>query len=178
MSISPQKDNFIVNNNFKKKDFWFSLGLGTEIGLLFFFVIRFVNPNFKIDAVGKTEFGGLVLLKCMAGYSDQSIAVEETLYLPPWFKKDENAKCHLVHLLAEVGVVEHELGIPVSDAYLVYCGEEKARWIRLPDEWKEKSLSLLIDLRTHVPEKKKTVPEKRGGEVFLVEEDEDTMIYF
>lgn len=37
---------------FKKRDFWFSLYLGLEIGLLFFLVIRFLKPDFILTIKG------------------------------------------------------------------------------------------------------------------------------
>lgn len=37
---------------FQKRDFWFSLYLGLEIGLLFFLIVRFVKPDFSLVIKG------------------------------------------------------------------------------------------------------------------------------
>ncbi len=37
---------------FQKRDFWFSLYLGLEIGLLFFLIVRFIKPDFSLIIKG------------------------------------------------------------------------------------------------------------------------------
>jgi hypothetical protein len=104
----------------------------------------------SIDAIGETESGGLVLVECKTGYGRQHNRRRGTLTLPAEFDhlriKPSDQSRHLTQLLAEVAVVEHEMVIHVSEAYLIYCEEKAAEWIKLPDEWKERSLSLLLDL--------------------------------